>query len=133
MPKITVGLGVILFLLGIVGYILVDGASKTALIPSFFGVVFIILGGLAVANLNLRKHLMHGAAGLALLGLLGTIKALPQGIYLISVGPVHVDNPIAVAAQSIMALLCGGFLYLCVQSFRAARRKQNAEAKASSL
>jgi len=68
MPKITVGLGVILFLLGIVGYILVDGASKTALIPSFFGVVFIILGGLAVANLNLRKHLMHGAAGLALLG-----------------------------------------------------------------
>jgi len=131
MPKVTLGLGAVLFIVGIAGYIMTGGVHKTALIPSVFGMLLVVLGTVAAANPDMRKHAMHGAAGLALLGLLGTVKALPQGIYLISVGPVHVENPAAVAAQSIMALLCGGFLYLCVKSFRDARRNRAEQASSN--
>ncbi len=127
MAKLTMIYGGLLILLGVVSYQLTGGASKTALIPSFFGVPIAALGVLAHLNDANRKHLMHAAMGLSLLGLLGTIRALPFGLYLISVGPTHVDNAGAVAAQSIMAVLSAGYLYLGIRSFIQARKNKTAE------
>ena len=60
MPKITIGLGILLILLGLGGYFGTDAKSFTALIPAFVGVPLLLLGCLALKD-NLRKHAMHAA------------------------------------------------------------------------
>ena len=65
MPTITINFGRILILIGAIGYIYglvaTTYASPTALIPAFFGLILLVLGYIARAKENLRKHLMHAA------------------------------------------------------------------------
>ncbi len=122
MARNTTLLGAALIVLGIAAYILTAAESITALIPMFFGLPLVALGQLGQKQEDKRKHYMHAAAGIALLGFLGTVGAIRFALYLVSVGPVHVDNPPAVIARSIMAVLCGIYLYYSVKSFRAARK-----------
>ena len=122
MSKLTVAFGLILLVLGIAAYVITGAASVTALIPAFFGLPILALGVLGQVKEEYRKHAMHGAVGLALLGFLGTIGAVRFGIYMISVGPQHVDNAAAVVVRSIMALLCGAYLYYGIRSFIEARK-----------
>ncbi len=122
MARNTTLLGAALIVLGIVAYIITAAASITALIPMFFGLPLVALGRLAERQESRRKHYMHAAAALALLGFLGTVGAVRFALYLVSVGPVHVNNPPAVITRTIMAALCGVYLYFSVQSFIAARR-----------
>src|SRR5437773_3414134 len=71
MPFTSIVCGTLLVLIGAVGYVhgvMNDKASITALIPAFFGVVLFILGVIARGKENLRKHLMHAAVAIALLG-----------------------------------------------------------------
>ncbi|MSQ93246.1 MAG: hypothetical protein EXR98_01675 [Gemmataceae bacterium] len=101
-----------------------DERSLTALIPSGFGIVLIILGVVA-RNEKLRMHAMHGAA---LVGLLGfAIPAYMVGNVLIRGSEFE---PIRHGGQATMAVLCLIFLGLCVKSFidaRIARKKKEAE------
>jgi hypothetical protein len=126
MPKTTLLFGVSLVVLGLGAYLVTGRESVTALIPAFFGLPVIGLGVAALIKESLRKHAMHGAAGLALLGLLGTAKAVPNLLYLLSVGPEHVTRPAAVVVQSLMALLCVAYLYFSIRSFIEARRNRAA-------
>ncbi len=74
-------------------------------------------------NEAMRKHAMHGAVLVGLLGFLGSARGLLQLPALMSGG--EVARPAAVIAQSVMALLMALFVGLCVRSFisaRAARR-----------
>ena len=122
MAGTTIAFGVVLIVLGVAGYAGSGGASVTALIPAFFGVVLAALGVLA-RNEGLRKHAMHGAVLVGLLGFLGSGGGLLQVPALMSGG--EVARPTAVVAQSAMALLMLLFVGLCVRSFisaRAARR-----------
>jgi hypothetical protein len=119
MPKITILFGVILIVLGVVGYVATGGVSVTALIPAFFGVVLVGLGVLA-QNERYRKHAMHFAVMLGLLGFLGTARGLMALPRLVSEGGV--DRPAAVAAQGVMAILMIVYVALGVRSFIAARR-----------
>lgn len=122
MARNTTLLGAALIVLGIAAYVITAAESITALIPMFFGLPLLALGRLAETQEAKRKHYMHAAAGIALLGFIGTVGAVRFALYLVSVGPVHVDNPPAVIARTIMAALCGVYLYFSVQSFLAARR-----------
>ena len=118
MPSITVALGVALIVLGLAGYFLTGAASPTALIPAAFGVVIAILG-LIARDPGKRKHAMHAAVVIALLGLLGSLRGLLQ------IGALFdgtAARPAAVVAQSIMAMLTLGYVVLAVRSFVAARR-----------
>jgi hypothetical protein len=118
----TIAFGVVLIVLGVAGYIGSGGASFTALIPAIFGVLLAGLGALA-RNEAMRKHAMHGAVLIGLLGFLGSARGLLQLPALISGGDVA--RPTAVIAQSVMAILMLLFVVLCVRSFisaRAARR-----------
>ena len=124
MSKLTIVLGVILCLLGVVAYLATGAASVTALIPTFFGAPILALGVAGSVNEDFRKHAMHAAAALVLLGFLGTVGAVRFAIYMISVGPVHVENPPAVIVRTIMALLCGAYLYFSIRSFVEARRNR---------
>ncbi len=121
MPKITTYLGIILILLGLIAYFATGMVSVTALIPSFFGIVFVVLGVLGRKE-KLHKHMMHAAAGLSLLGLIGSAPGLMGVLTLISGGSV--ERPGASITQAIMAVLLIGFLILAVKSFIAARKAQ---------
>lgn len=117
--KITIALGIVLTILGVGGYFSTDQASVTALIPTFFGVPLIVLGILAL-NEHRRKHAMHAAVMLGLLGLIGSavmpLKTLFSG--------TGIQRPTAFAMQVIMAVLCAIFVGLCIKSFVDARRRR---------
>jgi len=123
MPTKTIIYGVLLVVLGIGGYILTQGVSMTALIPAAFGIVQIVLG-LIARNDTRRKHAMHVAAALGVLGLLGSFKGLTK--VMASLTGAGLDRPAAAYSQSMMALLSAVFVGLCVNSFIQARRAQQA-------
>jgi hypothetical protein len=102
--------------LGVGGYYATDQASWTALIPAVFGLAIF---GLGVAGLkeSFRKHAMHAAALLGLIGFAATISGLVQLL-----GKVFSEP--ALLSKSAMAILCGAFVALAVKSFIDARRKK---------
>jgi uncharacterized membrane protein (UPF0136 family) len=105
MPSATIALGVALIILGLAGYFLTGAASLTALIPVAFGLV-IALSGLIARDERKRKHAMHAAVLVALLGFLGSIRGLLQ------IGDVFdgtAARPAAIVAQTIMAVLTLGY------------------------
>jgi hypothetical protein len=116
--------GILLIVLGVVGYAATSGVSVTALIPAFFGIVLVGLGLLA-RNERYRKHAMHVAIVVGLLGLLGTARgliALPRVM-----SQADADRPAAVVAQAVMAILMIVYVALGVRSFIAARRARTAK------
>lgn len=118
MPSTAIVSGVLLILLGIIGYVfgLIDGhGSPTALIPAAFGVVLAIFGFVAKSNENLRKHLMHAAVLVALVGFI-----IPAVRVLSKLGDFSVS--LAILSQIAMSLICLVFVILCVKSFIDARR-----------
>jgi len=122
MPSISIICGVLLILIGIIGYGygMTDGrASLTALIPALFGLILAVLGFAGKSNENLRKHLMHGAVVVGLLGFLATVGSFLKIPNLLA---GTAERPAAVAAQAAMSLVCLIFVILCVKSFIDARR-----------
>src|SRR5262245_41081297 len=117
MPPVTIGFGLILGLLGVGFYLGTESASVTPLIPAFGGIVFVILGALGFKD-GLRKHVMHAAAALGLLGFIGGAMGVPNLITHLSGG--EVKRPAAAVEQSLMSLICLVFVILCVRSFIAA-------------
>jgi len=119
MTVLAKGIGILLTLLGIVGYLLTGGGSITALIPAFFGVILFFLGYAGKSEAR-RKHLMHAAALLTLIGFVASVR----GIFtLLSLATgAEAARPEAAIAQSIMALLCLVFLVFAVRSFVRARK-----------
>ena len=110
--------GGILILVGIVATIASDSNSVTSLIPAFIGVVFVAIGLVARARPDLNKHLMHAAAAVALLAIVGSLgSAIGRG-----------STGWALAAQLATIVVTGAFLVLAVQSFRAARLAREADA-----
>ena len=117
MPSITIALGVALIILGLAGYFLTAGVSLTALIPAAFGLV-IALSGLLARDDRKRKHAMHAAVFIALLGFLGSARGL------LRIGDVFdgtAARPAAIVAQTIMAVLTLGYIVMAVRSFVKAR------------
>ncbi|TVQ41343.1 MAG: hypothetical protein EA370_02340 [Wenzhouxiangella sp.] len=96
-----------------VGAFLFSG-SQTALLPAYPGLLLAILAGLALAFDGARKHLMHVAAIVALLGALAPAAAL--AIRVAQMGTL------ALLVNLGMLLLCGGLLALMIRTFIAARR-----------
>jgi uncharacterized membrane protein (UPF0136 family) len=119
MKNLTLSLGFLLIILGLASYFGTGRESITALIPAFFGLSFVILAMLATVE-NIKKHVMHIAAGVALVGVFGTARALPGLIDIFS--GTEVARPLAVYAQTAMFLMCLVYLVRAFQSFRAARQ-----------
>ena len=114
--------GVLLIIIGIVGYVngvMTGHASYTALIPAVIGAVLAILGAVAGAKEDLRKHLMHAAAVVALLGFIATAGRLLSKMSELTASP-------AVISQVLTALVCLIFIILAGRSFGAARRNRTA-------
>jgi hypothetical protein len=118
---VTILIGLVLIALGAIGYL--PSQAMTALIPAYFGGVLIALGLLALKE-KMRKHAMHVAVIVGLLGFLGAgfmaSKVALSGT---------IERPLAFAMQVAMALVCAVFVGLCVRSFIAARRRRLASAQ----
>ncbi len=112
MPKPTLVFAALLIALGLGAFVF--SGSPTALLPAYPGLLLAILAGLALAFENWRRHLMHAAAVVALLGALA--PAVTLGIRAAQMGAL------ALTVNLGMLLLCGGLLALMVRSFIAARR-----------
>lgn len=106
-------LGILLILLGIISYFATGMVSVTALIPAFFGIVFVILAWLANKKESWSQHIMHGSVLLAIIGIIGSIGGLFDLI-----GGIVSASAIA---KSIMALLLIIYLVMAIKSFIDAR------------
>ncbi len=93
--------------------------SVTALIPAFVGAAFAICA-LVATTPNRRKHAMHVAALLALIGIGGSATGIPAAIRHLQ-GEV-IERPEAAWGRSAMAILCLVFLVFAIRSFVRARR-----------
>jgi hypothetical protein len=116
---VAIGLGIILVVMGVGGYVGADPDHKsmTALIPTWFGLAFLILGLLALKD-QYRKHAMHLAAALGVLGVIG--GAMRPASKLVNGESLQMTTPTIL--QLSMMILCAVFVGLCVRSFIAARR-----------
>lgn len=118
MPHLTFLYAALLIALGLLGYLLTGGASVTALIPSFFGIAFLVAGVLALKE-NLRKHAMHAASLLALVAMIGSTGGIPALIRMLE--GQDVERPEAAVCKSVMAVLSLAYFGMCLGSFVKAR------------
>ena len=126
MASTTILFGVLMILLGVVGYFATGRQSVTALIPVIPGLIWLAFGAVARSD-RLRKHVMHAAAALSLIGFLGMTRAIVNFIRWQTGGEAPA-RPAAVVSQAVLGLLFLVFLILCVRSFIAARRSRAAGA-----
>ena len=92
---------------------------KTALIPAVFGGILVLCGLVVAIMPNLRKHVMHLAAMVGVLGAVGGF------VPIIRSGDFDFTKP-AVRNGLLMTVVCVVFVVLCVQSFIEARKARKA-------
>ncbi len=134
MPLVSIIFGLILVALGLEGYTntlnlfqVKELHAGTSLIPAGFGAV-LVLCGLIAMNPGLRKHAMHVAAMVALIGFgAGAVMGFPN---LASALRNEALRPAAVKMQSLMGAVCGIFLALCIKSFIDARKRRTQQPSA---
>lgn len=117
MPNTAIWFGRLLLLVGIVGYaygMYAGNASVTAFIPAAFGVVLMLLGHLALRSDGGRKHLMHAALLVALIGFIVPAARLISKLSDLTMSAAFVS-------QLAMAVICLLFVLLGIRSFVAAR------------
>lgn len=120
-------IGAMLCVLGVLSYGMGAQAgsavrSPTALIPALFGALLLLLGFGALIKPGARKHFMHAAAAVALLGTLGGLV-----MFVLRFNSDRV-TALAKGAMLTMGLLSLILLVLCIRSFIAARRAREAGA-----
>jgi hypothetical protein len=112
MPKQTLIFAALLVALGLGAFFM--SGSRTALMPAYPGLLLAVLAGLAMAFEQARRHFMHAAAVVALLGALAPAAAL-----IIRAAEM---SPLALSVNLGMLLLSAVLLVLMIRSFIAARR-----------
>jgi hypothetical protein len=120
MPTTAIISGALLILIGVIGYaygMSTGHASVTALIPAFIGLVIGLLGVVSQMKEGVRKHLMHAAVVVALLGFILTAGRLISRLS-------EITFSAAVLSQAATAVVCLIFVILAIRSFAAARRER---------
>jgi len=117
MSRAAILFGLLLIILGLVGYFSPEtlgklgpkGNSPTALIPAGVGAVLLVCGLVVEFAPATRKHVMHLASVVGLLGAVGGFMPLRSNDF---------DFSMAGAVSGLlMVILCGLFLILCIRSF----------------
>ena len=121
MSRAAILFGLLLIALGLAGYyspttfgtVGPEGTSPTALIPAAFGAVLLVCGLVVEFAPKLRKHVMHLAALVGLLGAVGGVMPLQRN---------KMDfSKSGTVAGLLMIILCALFVVLCIRSFVLAR------------
>jgi O-antigen/teichoic acid export membrane protein len=124
MADTSIVFGILLSILGLWTYIgaPAEHRSPTALIPTGVGVILVILGAVAKKEAY-RKHAMHAAAVVGVLGFLAAAGRFFAVLF--TSGDVATTAGMSTVT---MAVLCAVFVALCVKSFIDARRRRKADA-----
>ncbi len=125
--KNTMLLGALLTILGTGTFAMIRFAPDkwTALIPAFFGVMFLLIGVVAQKQSAWHRPLILLAVGLALFAFLGASGGLVKTAALLA--GEDVERPAAALEQAISAVLCAGFLATFLKSLIAERRTKVGE------
>jgi len=119
MPLIAIVCGLLLIAVGVAGYTLSDAESPvTALIPAGVGLLLALSGAIVQAMPGTRKHVMHFAVTVGLLGFLAAAGRLAM---VLAQGK---GSTLGRASLAAMAIICAVFVALCVKSFIDARRNR---------
>ncbi len=121
MENVALLVGAILVAIGVGGYATAEVKSPTALIPAAIGVVFLIVGVLVTAKPATRKHSMHVAAMVALLGILAV-----GGRGVMSLSNMNLAKGISFGGTTLVLVV---FLVLAIQSFIEVRRERERNAR----
>lgn len=119
MAFITIFFGIDLIFLGALGAYVASSHgmySHTAWIPAGWGVALVLLGALALLP-SMKKHAMHVAA---MLGLIGAVAPSVMAVRTLMNG--NPKGSVAPWFQIAMAVFCAMFLVVCIKSFIQARR-----------
>jgi len=119
MAKLSLTVGVILVVIGVGGYVASSYASATALIPAAIGVLIGLLG-LMARNDQWRRHAMHAAMGIALVGIFGTFAGLVTVLAAIAGNTLGAAG-LAPMSKALTATVLIGYLAMGVRSFVHAR------------
>ena len=119
MPKLTIIVGSLLILEGILFYFGTGMTSFTSLIPSFFGLPLVLVGYMAQIQPEKNHFWMHIAVSFGLLTFLGGGMAVK--------GVIDSDFSASTLAQLIMLAVGGIYTYSCVQSFIHTRKSRNSQ------
>jgi peptidoglycan/LPS O-acetylase OafA/YrhL len=124
MARVTYVFGVLLILVGLVGYLATGSSHPTALIPTWFGLAMVVGGFLAVSpSEGRRKLFMHINVTVGLVGLIGAVASALHGYGRARSLGIDPDYK-AMTAQLTMAGLLLIYVNLCVRSFIQARRSR---------
>jgi hypothetical protein len=115
MPSTTRVTGLLLIVIGVASYTLTGRTSITALIPAFIGAVLVICALIARKE-SARKHAMHAAVAVALLGAIGSLM---RGVPAALAGEASRPAVMVQLATGVLLLI---YVALGVQSFIAARK-----------
>lgn len=128
MAKVTIVFGILLIIVGLVGFFGTGAIHSTALIPTWFGLALGVGGFLAISpSESRRKVFMHINVTVGLFGLIGAAgSALHAYGHARSLG-MDPDYK-AMTAQLTMTGLMLVYVNLCVRSFIDARRKRQEQA-----
>lgn len=118
MLALTTWIGGLLVATGVIAYIVSGAASVTALIPAFVGVLLLIAALIGNRSETARKHAMHVALAIGLLGALG---ALMNVVKLPALFAGDAERPAAVVTSTIMFVLLVVYLVAGIRSFIKAR------------
>ena len=118
MIRPTFVLGALLIALGLVAYFGTGRASVTALIPAFIGAVLVLLAATAAAKPGARKHAMHVAVAVSLLGIVGSLMRPVR--MMLADAPLELTTPVLV--QLATAIVLAVHVVSSVRSFTRARR-----------
>ena len=121
MARISMFFGVLLIALGLVGYFRpetlgdpgTDATSPTALIPAIVGAILLLCGLVVSAKPGLRKHVMHLAAAVGLIGALGGFMPIMRNKMDVSKA--------GTVSGILMVVFCALFVVMCIRSFVLAR------------
>lgn len=121
MAKVTIVFGILLIILGLVGFFGTGAIHHTALIPTWFGLALCVGGFLAISpSEKRRKIFMHINVTIGALGCIGSFVEAIRGYGAARTAGLEPDY-IALAAKLTMAVLLLIYVNLCVRSFIQAR------------
>lgn len=121
MPLLAIITGFLLTAIGVAGYFATGAESPTALIPCAFGIILLLSGAVAKFLPSARKHAMHVAALISLLGFAAVMARTGAKIPAFFAGQPVEPSPTAVGFQLVFALVSIVFFFACLQSFVKAR------------
>lgn len=111
--------GILLILVSVIA-VTASQPTPTAFIPGALGLLIALLGIAGDKTPALQRPAMNAALGLAVLGILGSLRGVPDFLTLLGGGSV--ERPVATMAQFATIFICLGFVVRWVQGFLEARR-----------